>query len=575
MRLLLPALLLLAASPQDDRDRSPHDLALSPDGRWALVAEADAGGVALVDLDAGRVAARVETGRRPFALAWAGPRAVVTHLLDDDVAVLDVDPPKLSVAARIPVGDEPRGVALLGDRAAVACSGDDALAIVDLAGRRVVERLPAGDEPWHVVYEPRGKRLAVSCALSQDVRVFQADPLKPLYSVALRGHNARRLALAPGGDWAYVPSIAERGRPTSKDNIDRGWVVASRLSRVPLKEEGPREAISLDPRSRAVGDVDGVAVSPDGATIALAAGGTHELILLRTPLPFVAYGGPGDHIDADLLKDTKRFRRVPLGDRPVAVAFHPDGDRVVVANHLANSLQVVSSAAGALVKTIALGGPAEPSLARRGEAIFYDATRSFHQWYSCHTCHVDGHTNGSTFDTENDGRYGNPKKTLSLRGVATSGPWTWHGWQTDLRTALIHSLKTTMQGPEPKDADVDALLAFVKTLSHVPPAGPKDEAAKRGEALFKNRACDACHVEPDYTSDETFLVGLEAPDDVHKGFNPPGLRGVVKRGPWLHDGRARTLEDLFQKHHRPFKLNEKPDFSPEELKDLIAFLNSL
>ena len=36
--------------------------------------------------------------------------------------------------------------------------------------------------------------------------------------------------------------------------------------------------------------------------------------------------------------------------------------------------------------------------------------------------------NGATFDTQNDGRYGNAKKTLSLRGVSKTGFWTWHGW---------------------------------------------------------------------------------------------------------------------------------------------------
>jgi CxxC motif-containing protein (DUF1111 family) len=71
-------------------------------------------------------------------------------------------------------------------------------------------------------------------------------------------------------------------------------------------------------------------------------------------------------------------------------------------------------------------------------------------------------------------------------------------------------------------------------------------------------------------------VGLESPDDVYKkGFNPPPLRGVSKRGPWLHDGRARTLEELFGEHHRPSKLAGRPDFSAAELSDLLVFLRSL
>jgi len=70
-------------------------------------------------------------------------------------------------------------------------------------------------------------------------------------------------------------------------------------------------------------------------------------------------------------------------------------------------------------------------------------------------------------------------------------------------------------------------------------------------------------------------VGLEEKGDKYKGYNPPALRGVATRGPWLHDGRARTLEELFMKHHRPKALNDTPDLSAEELRDLLAFLRSL
>ena len=40
-------------------------------------------------------------------------------------------------------------------------------------------------------------------------------------------------------------------------------------------------------------------------------------------------------------------------------------------------------------------------------------------------------------------------------------------------------------------------------------------------------------------------------------------------------GRAKTLEEVFEQHHRPSKLSGKPDFTPAELADLLAFLRSL
>src|SRR5690606_10757132 len=125
-----------------------------------------------------------------------------------------------------------------------------------------------------------------------------------------------------------------------------------------------------------------------------AASGTQELLIYRLPgLPFQDYGGPGDHIHPDLLKERDRFDRVSLGGRPMGVRFSKDGNRVFVANYLLNGVQVVGLKERKVLRTIALGGPREPSLARKGEAIFHDGRRSLDQWYSCHSCHYEGHTN--------------------------------------------------------------------------------------------------------------------------------------------------------------------------------------
>jgi cytochrome c peroxidase len=226
------------------------------------------------------------------------------------------------------------------------------------------------------------------------------------------------------------------------------------------------------------------------------------------------------------------------------------------------------------MKTTPLGGPDEPSLVRRGEAVFYDARRSFGQWYSCHSCHTDGHTNGGLFDTLNDGRYENLKKTPSLRGVTRTGPWTWHGWQTDLRASVRKSFETTMRGPAPSEQDVDALMAYLKTLDFVPPQPANADAAGRGKKLFQAKRCNDCHAPPNFTTAEVYEVGLKSPDDQPQGFNPPSLRGVARRGPFLHDGRARTLQDVLKVHHRPSLINGESDLDDTELADLIEYLKS-
>jgi cytochrome c peroxidase len=57
-------------------------------------------------------------------------------------------------------------------------------------------------------------------------------------------------------------------------------------------------------------------------------------------------------------------------------------------------------------------------------------------------------------------------------------------------------------------------------------------------------------------------------------WNPPSLRGVADRGPFLHDGRAETLEDLLRLPHAPEKLGGQA-LTPQERSDLLAFLKTL
>lgn len=572
------------SAPKEALDRSPMDLALSRDGKLAVTANATSHTASLVDIAAGRVVAETAVGQRPFGVALSpdGKTAAVTNFDSDSLTLLNVSPTALKAFTTFPIGDEPRGVTFApdGKTLLVALGGEDAVVAVDILTRKVTRRGVVGAEPWHIAFAPDGKTLAVGCARGQEVTILNAATLQEQHTVRLRGRNVRHLAFSPEGDWAYVPVISERGRPATPENIDNGWVVGNRLSRVPIREEGPREAMALDTRGKAVGDVDGVAFSLDGKTLCLTASGTHELIVLRPSLPFVAFGGPGDHIDLTLAYDEKRFRRIPVGGRPLGVAFLPDGNTVAVANYLSNAVQVVDVNDGKILRTIALGGPETPSLARRGETLFYDAQRSFNQWYSCSSCHVEGHTGGATFDTFNDGSYGTSKKTLSLRGVTESGPWTWHGHQKDLRKLVRDSFTKSMQGPEPTEAEIDAMMAFLKTLK-VPPSphrntdGTLTAAAKRGEIVFKAKGCDTCHTSPKYENEGIYKIGLESEADVFSGFNPPSLRNVYSRAPYLHDGRAERLEDVLTKFHTPSKLTGKPDCTPAELADLVAFLKSL
>jgi YVTN family beta-propeller protein len=580
---------------RDELHRSPIALAVSRDGQRLLTANQTANSVSLVDLGSGQVLQEIETGSKPagVALSKDGRRAVVTHWYGSNLAVLDVGPDRLMIIGRIAVGPEPRGVVIAedGKTAYVAVGASNEVARVDLDALKVTGRLAVGREPRGLALAPKGARLLVGNARGKSLTVINTSDWCVERTLPIEGENLRQVTISPDGQYGYVANMRNRGFATTKNNIDLGWVLGQRLTRVPLDGSESFATISLDPRGQAVGDAYGVAVSGDGRYLAISGGGTHEVLLFRqdlSPLPW-RLGSSRDLIPAELLKGDGRFRRVALGGRPTELAFAPDGKTLYVANYLADAVQVVDAASGTLSRTIALGGPKELSLARQGEILFHDATRSFNQWYSCNTCHSDGHTNGLDFDTLNDGwqdlstaHKRSRKKVPTLRGVTRTGPWTWHGWQRSLEDSVVESFTKSMQGPKPSPEDVKAVVAFLETLDFPPnpyraPDGALSPAAERGKAVFRSpkAACNTCHGGPEFTDGKIHEVGLEEPDDVYQGYNPPSLRGVYDKDPYLHDGRSKTLRDALTGPHNPEDVTGLGSLSEQELDDLIAYLKSL
>jgi YVTN family beta-propeller protein len=402
--------------------------------------------------------------------------------------------------------------------------------------------------------------------------------------------NLRQITVSPDGRYAYVAAMNNRGFATSFRNIDAGWVLGQRIVRAMLDGSEPSESVSLDPSGEAAGDAHGLALGDGGKLFAVACGGTHEVMLLREDKKLFSWrtGVGRDVIAPDLLADKSRFRRVALGGRPTELAFAPDGKTLFVANYLSNAIQVVDTGTAFVSKTIALGGPETPSLARRGEALFHDAFRSANHWYSCNTCHSDGHTNGLDFDTLNDGwqdlssnHLRSRKKVPTLRRVARTGPWTWHGWQDKLDDATIESFTKSMQGKRPSQGDVEAIVTYLGTLEmpknpYRAADGELTPAARRGEELFRSKRtnCASCHSGPEFTDGKNHNVGLNERGDVYKGHNPPSLRGLYDKDPYLHDGRAKTLRAALAGDHAPDALGGEA-ISESELDDLIAYLKSL
>ncbi len=541
--------------------RQPIALVAADEGRRLFVANRRTGTVSALDVERGWVIAETTVGRRLADLADGGDgRLLVVDEATGELAVLTRGKDSLTIGARLRVGEAPVSVCRLArSRAAVACLWPRQLVILDLSEStqpRIYTTVSLPFAPRKLLALPGGEKIVVADAFGGRLAVVDVEHgiVESVRSVP--GHNIQGLALsADGKQLLLTQQLLAEDTPTRADDIRWGNVMTNGVRSLSLADVlNPKAELLRHSRLQSLGaflrgaaDPSGLAVVDDRLFIALA--GTDE----------IAY-------EAETRGDWPRLR---VGHRPTALATAKH--RVFVANTFADSVTVIDSDKREIVTEISLGPMPERTPAERGELLFFDARLSVEGWMSCHSCHSDGHTIGLRSDTLGDGSYGAPKRVPTLLGVADTAPWAWNGSMTRLEDQVGKSIETTMHGPRPTKQQIADLTAYLRTLAPPPPRLVRDEeAAQRGEAVFRARGCARCHAPPSYTTSRTYEVGLE--DEMgKKEFNPPSLRGVAQGGSFFHDGRAATLEDVFLRHHHQVPA----DVPRSEVDDLLAFLKSL
>jgi len=567
--------------------RSPVDLWLTPDEEYLVTANQTSDSLSLVRVQDGQVVVEVPCGRKPAAVVVTsdGKRVLATTQHAGELVVFGLQGEHLTKQGSVRLGFSPVGVAVdkAGKKAYVALEADGSVAVVDLETLAEEARIPVGPWPRYLALAPAEDRLAVALNGERTVAVVDLKSRKLLYRESFDGINAGHLQVSADGKNVYLGHMIYRHNPITVRNIQLGWVLASRISRVRMDGPTRREAISLDPRGEAIADPHGLALTADEQWLVVAAAGSQELLVYRLPtLPFVAVGGPGDHIEPQLANDSNRFYRIPLRGRPMGLRISRDLKRVFVANYLLDAIQVVDLSSRRVVERWPLGSPDELSEVRQGEMIFYDGKRSLDQWYSCHTCHYEGGTNAVTMDTWNDGSPRTFKTVLNLYHISKTGPWTWHGWQQDLAASMKKSMQDTMFGPRPRPGDTEALIAFLDSMEPLPNPyrlsdGSLTPSAARGKLVFEGKKgnCISCHQGPYFTDHEIHDVGTNGENDVYKGYSTPSLLGAHRRVRYLHHGRAESLRDVLTGEHNPAQVAGEGTLTDAELQDLIEYVKSL
>lgn len=569
--------------------RGPLDVAVVPGGRWCVTANELSNSVSLVDLASGRVVDELPCSIRPTSIALITDDSFLVSCRESGVIErIEIRAGKLRSVVQMRVGMDPMGIAVhpSGKKAFVGLVANGQVAELNLETNSVTRRFATGKWPRSLAVSPDGTRIAVGLSGESTIAVHDSASGELLYDEPLSGGiNIGHLQCSADGQQVYFPWMIYRSNPISQSNIQRGWVLASRIGRVRLDGPSYREAISLDVPRLAVADPYGIAMANDESRMIVSSSGTHELLVYRLKdLPFVGTGGPGDLIDRRLLDDKDLFYRIEVGGRPMAVRDLGD-NRVLVANYTLDTIQVVDFQSRKLVESISLGrqpADVDAQLIHRGMEIFFDAERSLDQWYSCHSCHLDGGSNAKAMDTWNDGTELTTKTVLPLTGVTRTGPWTWHGWQEDLNESIQNSFTETMMGHAGSDQDVEAVRVYLDSLKASPnpfrgEANELTESARRGKSLFESSGvgCTSCHSGPEFTDGEIHDVGLGSPSDKYDGYNTPSLVGLYRKVRFLHDGRAKSLEIVLSKYHRSEEIGGGQELSEAQRSDLIDYLLSL
>ncbi|MCB1866174.1 MAG: hypothetical protein KDG50_12175 [Chromatiales bacterium] len=181
--------------------RRPHGLAWLDDRRLLVSIEASAA-VLIVDTTAGRIEAVIPTAQAlPHMLAVDSGRnrAYVSSIVDGDVAVIDLATHR--VVSRIPTGAGAEGVAVHPATGIVWVVNRAAgtLSLIDPDSLAVVRSGPAGEFPIRVAFDSTGTRALVSDAAGGRVLMFSTPEAELIGAIDVRGYYDLANGISMGG----------------------------------------------------------------------------------------------------------------------------------------------------------------------------------------------------------------------------------------------------------------------------------------------------------------------------------------------------------------------------------------
>ena len=580
-------------------------MALSPDGRLLYVVCQESDEVRVVDAQTGRVSGSVAVGHVPRGIAVSsdGQRLYVTNAWSDTVSVIDTA--SLKVVQNLPTGFEPTGIVVdhSGETLYVAnrLSGD--VSVIDLKSGQETKRLLAGRGASYLAVSPDGKWIycthiypnpgAFRTPPNSEITVIDTErqavaERKPLHNVAGVFH----VALSADGKLGVAAQLRPKNLiPLA--HVEHGWVFGDSLTLFG-QDVGEPVQIPIDELDRYYALPWGVAIAPDKSKIFLTTAGSDSVTVIDVPRLLKTVRSRRQPFVNDLSASADYvLTRIPVGHNPRGVLISHDGKRLYVANRLDDNITVIDTATDKIASTIDLGGPRTADALRRGERLFYTAGFAFQGQFGCANCHLDATIDGLQWDLEPDGFGKDIVDNRSLEDLAGTEPFKWNGGNPDMPTECgPRTEKFFFRSQSFDQQQLTDLVTFVFSLPYRPnryrkPNGELSPAQERGKAIFERTKsksgrpileasqCAYCHSGPKYTNKQQLDVGTGKLTDRSPVLDVPQLPTVAYSGPYLHDGSARSLEEIWTVFNPKDTHGVTNDLTKDELNDLIEYLKTL
>jgi DNA-binding beta-propeller fold protein YncE len=213
--------------------RSPQIAAITPDGEWALVTDAAAGTVSVIELADDRIAGRVFVGHGAHHLAVSPDRRSAWVALGETartIVVLDCSQlPHLRVVARVHPPVAAHDLAFAPDGRTVWVTSADAahVSVFSARSRRPVATVPGGAAPQHVVFGGPGRPYAyVTSGYGASIEMVDPRSRRVVRRAALP-YGSFNLAVSGG---VLVTTSLMEGRVTELDARTLGRVTTATVA---------------------------------------------------------------------------------------------------------------------------------------------------------------------------------------------------------------------------------------------------------------------------------------------------------------------------------------------------------